>query len=171
MSEEKSGTQPLTREEAEAMLQRLSLHFGCPVMPIERYCAALRLWQTAYREKAIGLKAKLDAGETKISFETKLRDRVSTWDRDVEQEFKVACDTSKQIDFVFMQIAKSNLLARLLYEGESLRTEPCPVHKGFWSGCAWNENPEDDCACQRVQGSDATGSNVTGWLPGEPHTR
>lgn len=36
--------EPLTPEQAEAMLRRLAAHYGCPVMPIERYCEALETW-------------------------------------------------------------------------------------------------------------------------------
>lgn len=60
-------------------------------------------------------------------------------------------------------IQKSNLLARLIYDGEELRTEQCPVHKGHWSGCQWGYPP---CDCQKVMSDGHVGydSNVTGWL-------
>lgn len=58
--------------------------------------------------------------------------------------------------YIRLQIEKSCLLDRMLYGGEPLRTEPCPVHKGKWSGCVFRE--EDSCAC-------VTNGNVTGWLP------
>lgn len=48
-------------------------------------------------------------------------------------------------------IAKSSLLCRLLYDGETLRTTPCPTHKGRWSGC----HPEP---CEH-------GCDYVGWLP------
>lgn len=56
--------------------------------------------------------------------------------------------------FMRLAIYKSNLLSRLIYSGEQLRTTPCPKHKGRWSGCVWDAQCE--CMC---------GSNVTGWLP------
>lgn len=54
-------------------------------------------------------------------------------------------------------ISKSNLLLRLLYEGEKLRTKQCPVHLGKWSGCKLPEETECKGACM-------SGYNVTGWL-------
>lgn len=56
---------------------------------------------------------------------------------------------------VRLAIVKSNLLARLIYGGQKLRTRPCPIHKGEWSGCV----PEP-CA-----GGCSDGINLTGWLP------
>lgn len=56
--------------------------------------------------------------------------------------------------------SKSNLLGRLLYDGEPLRTEPCPVHKGRWSGCPFPGDAEHDCECMHY-------GNLTGWLPSE----
>ena len=54
-------------------------------------------------------------------------------------------------------IYKSCLLDRMIYGGEELRTEPCPVHKGVWSGISFGEGK---CEC-------STGSCActTGWLP------
>ena len=54
-------------------------------------------------------------------------------------------------------IRKSNLLHRLLYQGEKIRTGMCPIHKGRWSGCL----PLEDMTCGGVC---ANGHNVTGWL-------
>ena len=54
-------------------------------------------------------------------------------------------------------ISKSNLLARLFYGGEELRTEQCPIHKGKWSGCTLVKDMECEGVC-------ADGFNVTGWL-------
>ena len=42
----------LTSEEAEAMLVRLSAHFGEPVMPIARYCAKLETWMRVMLQSA-----------------------------------------------------------------------------------------------------------------------
>lgn len=56
-------------------------------------------------------------------------------------------------------IYKSNLLHRMLYLGEKLRTIKCPAHNGRWSGC----KELGTCACQ-------SGWNVTGWLPDAPLT-
>ena len=47
--------------------------------------------------------------------------------------------------FIRLAIAKSCLLDRLIYGGETLRKKMCPTHKGHWSGC--NITGEDVCAC------------------------
>jgi hypothetical protein len=62
-----------------------------------------------------------------------------------------------------ISIRKSNLLARLIYGGEKLRTRECPVHKGKWDGQAmlmgcehhcdgtgWLREPEEEKATQGV---------------------
>ena len=76
------------------------------------------------------------------------------------EELKRYEEAVEKIRWVFMQIRKSNLLARLLYDGQALRTMPCPEHKGHWSGCKWPKDPKDLCPCM-------DGCNVTGWLPNE----
>jgi hypothetical protein len=54
---------------------------------------------------------------------------------------------------VQLGITKSSLLARVIYGGEGLRTERCPIHEGRWSGLEWTDN-----ACPH-------GCQLTGWLP------
>jgi hypothetical protein len=61
---------------------------------------------------------------------------------------------------VDLAIRKSCLLDRLFFQDETIRTEPCPTHKGRWSGCDWNS---PGCECRN-------GSNVTGWLPASEFT-
>jgi len=51
-----------------------------------------------------------------------------------------------------MDITKSCLLNRLIYAGEALRTQPCPIHGGEWSG--YQECP---AGCN-------FGYDATGWL-------
>jgi hypothetical protein len=136
----------LSDVEVKEMLTKLRAHFGEPVMPVGQYCAALNLWASA-------LRMKVDRAEAAAAAEPE-----SEYAKDdLKQAEKFASD----VGYVFMMITKSNLLSRLIYEGESLRTEMCSVHKGRWSGCAWPEKP---CECQNMQGGGA-GSNVTGWLP------
>lgn len=62
-------------------------------------------------------------------------------------------------DFIDLAIRKSCLLDRLIYGGETLRTEVCPVHKGHWSGCS----PAPCPICRH-------GVCITGWIknPGDP---
>ena len=67
-------------------------------------------------------------------------------------------DLGKDAYEVFFAINKSNLLWRLIFLGEKLRTKPCPVHQGRWSGC-------NDAAGSGCQGACMSGGNVTGWLP------
>ena len=64
-------------------------------------------------------------------------------------------------NYIRLAIRKSNLLHRLFYGGEEVRTKQCPIHKGKWSGCKLPEEMECKGAC-------ADGSNVTGWLK-PPH--
>jgi len=59
--------------------------------------------------------------------------------------------------FIERAIRKSCLLERLLYGGEKLRSRPCPVHKGRWSGIT--SPPCKHC------GVGPTCQCNTGWLP------
>jgi hypothetical protein len=63
--------------------------------------------------------------------------------------------------FIRIAIAKSCLLDRLIYGGETLRENMCPIHKGHWSGC--DITGENVCEC-------AHDTCITGWLqnPGDP---
>jgi hypothetical protein len=133
----------MTDEEAKALLAKLEKHFREPVMPVRQYCAALNLWASAQRDKATRLAEIENPGPYEI------------------ESAKDAARFANEVGHVFLQIEKSNLLHRLIYQRESLRTEACPVHKGKWSGCVWDDKP---CGCQGVQAG-GFGSNVTGWLP------
>ena len=64
--------------------------------------------------------------------------------------------------FIRLAIHKSCLLDRLIYGNETLRTELCPVHKGRWSGCSFEEC-EHGCM---------HGPCVTGWIrnPDDPES-
>jgi hypothetical protein len=139
----------LPEAEVKAMLEKLRAHFGEPVMPVGQYCAALGLWASA-------LRMKVDRAEKAAAAEPE-----SEYCKD---DLKQATEFANEVGHVFLMIGKSNLLSRLIYEGESLRTTMCPEHKGRWSGCVWHEDASKDCACQRTQ-SGGVGSNVTGWLP------
>lgn len=52
-----------------------------------------------------------------------------------------------------IDLSKSNLLWRMIYNGEKLRLNPCPIHKGKWSGYSF-----DGCF---------VGCEESGWLPNE----
>jgi hypothetical protein len=129
-SGEKEASQGLTDTEAEAMLRRLSRHYRQPVMPIRRYCNALRTWMAVRRKK-------------QRDFEKAHPDDTSYPNQWVNH-----------LRTVDVMISKSNLLYRLLYLGEELRTEMCPEHKGKQHmGVLLNNS----CEC-----------NGTGWLPNAP---
>lgn len=57
-------------------------------------------------------------------------------------------------------IQKSALLWRLIYRGEKLRVEQCPIHKGRWHGSIWCGPNVCEHNC-----------DGTGWLPlpGDEH--
>ena len=100
----------VTDEEAERMLVALKKHFGEPVMPISKYCGALKTWSECLTDRA---------DSTPSESPDKVRHTA----------------TANEVRHVFLQISKSCLLDRLLYVGEpGPRKEPCPVHKGVWSG-------------------------------------
>lgn len=91
-----------------------------------------------------------------------IREVVFTWlDLIVERSRDDAPESFRRIAEVVpaLKLAadKSNYLGRRFYLGQKHRTEPCPVHKGRWSGYAFPSR----CAC-------SLGSyDITGWLPEE----
>lgn len=95
---------------------------------------------------------------------------MDTWARVCQQELasdhelrrQWRKDFGKHWAFIRLAIAKSCLLDRLIYGGETLRTKMCPVHKGRWSGCNLKGK---NCDC-------AHDSCITGWLqnPGDPQS-
>jgi hypothetical protein len=117
---------PLTDEEAKVLLERLRRHFREPVLPVSKYCEALRTW----------------AGAAAQGY---------------DHENRIVSASPGEIQDVFLAIRKSNLLWRLIYLGEPLRTIKCPTHEGRWSGC----DGFNRCAC-------SSGHDITGWLPTPP---
>jgi hypothetical protein len=86
---------------------------------------------------------------------------ITTWFRCIEQA-NVAGDPHQHghdyaavLSHVELDIRKSNLLGRLIYGGQALRTEPCPEHNGHWTGSAMLEGCPHGC-------------HGTGWLPARP---
>jgi hypothetical protein len=74
-------------------------------------------------------------------------------------------EAAYQVERTFLAIGKSNLLARLLYSGEKLRTKMCPEHKGTWSGIEWGPDGACPHKCQLtgwVQESDDMGKPLPG---------
>ena len=127
---------PLTDEQAEALLKKLAKHYREPVSPVSRYCNALRTWATLIEEGNLPGRrtAYLPEGEEEVQM---LEDYRHPY--------------AEQLNVILRDISKSNLLARLIYEGAPLRTIPCPRHKGKWSGIS-------ECPY---------GCGETGWLPTE----
>lgn len=124
----------LTDEQAEAMLKRLTRHYHQPVMPINRYCDALREWAACIKE--LNLPGR-------------------NYGKDLPEDHKHGQAYVNALDHILRDISKSNLLARLLYDGEKIRTIPCPEHNGHWSGIM-------ECAY---------GCQQTGWIAHEKPSR
>lgn len=119
-------------DEAAQLRARLEELEGEPVLAASEYCNAFRAWAEAI---AARIEREPDAEEAE------------RWRR-----------CKRALDELPLYILKSNLLARLIYCGEEVRTTPCPAHKGHWSGCVWEDLP---CGC-------VAHGNVTGWLPDDP---
>lgn len=116
--------------EAAKLRARLEEIEGEPVLAASEYCNAFRAWAEAISER---VKREPDDEMTPL------------WKTYLEA-----------IETLRLPIVKSNLLARLIYCGEELRQEPCPVHQGHWSGCVFHEQLPCGCVAH---------GNVTGWLP------
>lgn len=73
-------------------------------------------------------------------------------------------EAAHQVERTFLAIHKSNLLARLIYSGEKLRTQRCPEHDGKWSGIEWSDSrcPHKCQLTGWVQEQDDTGKPLPG---------
>ncbi len=156
----------MTNNEAEQMLKALSEHYQCPVMPITRYCAALGVWQDALNERATrtteeaypGIHGK-DAAISEAAWNLLNEERMTVWSttdsdrRYLVERLRAHEFEANRVNSIFRDIRKSNLLARLLYDGQTLRKVACPEHKGVWSGVEWG--PENACP---------HGCQLTGWI-------
>lgn len=84
-------------------------------------------------------------------------DAFDQWVRAVRENNREMYDGAlKGASSIRLSISKSGLLFRLLYRGESVRTEKCPYHKGSMSSGQWalgGEVPEG-CKC-----------DGSGWVP------
>lgn len=171
---EREAGRTLTREEAERLLVRLQGHYNEPVLPISRYCSALRTWQRSISDRVHDLKEKLFPGFSNWQIGVEADDKAyeaykaeraenekldhfgrgrhpDARHRDLQtlQEYENYAD---HVDFVFLQITKSSMLGRLLYGAEKLRTVKCPIHDGKWSGI---EHPDHVCPHH---------CGMTGWV-------
>lgn len=125
-----------SKKDAEAAEAALSRYYREPVLPASRYCAALESWARC---------VEIDNG---------LRQAPEGYTPPKQaQGSGYAADLGR----IFRDIRKSNLLYRLIYKGEVLRTRPCPQHKGRWGGVRAEACPH---GC-------SDGHNITGWLPPE----
>lgn len=111
--------------DVETARRVLAQHYGERVAPVSEYCRAVGDYMRALAQDGAGSPSG---------------DRLN--------------EIARELKFETAYFAKSNLLYRLLYLGQPLRTEKCPTHDGHWSGYGWG----DPCACQ-------VGNDITGWLP------
>jgi hypothetical protein len=108
------------------MLKALAKHYNEPVKPLSKFCGAMRQWFDAIRHNnedpsMLETFDFLDAARTP-------KTRIN------KPEHQHGHAYYKELGHINIDIAKSYLLARLLYEDQPLRTEKCPVHKGHWEG-------------------------------------
>ena len=122
----------LTEEQAQGLLDVLKRHYKQPVLPMSKFCDAISTWFRCIE--------RVNRKEQEANPDEK------TWRSRGARYYD-------QLRNIERDIRKSNLLARLLYSGEKLRTRECPEHKGKWSGCA---APGQGCP---------HGCGHTGWLP------
>lgn len=155
----------------------LAKHYGEPVRPVSQYCEAFRQWAAAWTIKAAELRktmcehcdgtgkvSKYDQGWKSLAHSDKLAAKTERCLYCLETpgrryDYAEAKRIAEAASVLQIPIAKSNLLHRLIYIGEPLRTKKCPEHQGRWSGCDWNFD-EDKPVCECT-----SGLNITGWLP------
>lgn len=133
-----------TEEQAAEALAALAAFYRQPVMPLKRFCAAISTWARC-TERANGMHAH------EVPEGAELRPNTPA-----------SRSYAQYLGAILRDIRKSNLLHRLLYRGELLRTRPCPSHKG-------RQGAFDPVPCPH-------GCDFTGWLredfatpkPGDP---
>lgn len=97
------------REEAWEQLRRLEQFYGVPVLPLDAFCKAMGTWMDCI---------------VKNNTDPTLKQGGAYHGRQYFEFLRV----------MWIDIRKSNLLGRLLYAKEPLRTGMCPIHKGHYSG-------------------------------------
>lgn len=98
-----------SKEEAQAQLRRLEQFYGAPVLALDDFCEAISTWMDCIVKNNTDPALKrggIEHGKEYYEFLNRMR----------------------------IDIMKSNLLGRLLYAKEPLRTRRCPLHKGHYSG-------------------------------------
>ena len=99
----------LSSGEAQQMLLRLEEFYREPVLPLHNFCRAMEVWFECIEKNNTDPALRRHEGE---------------------QGYKYF----QFLNRMRIDIRKSNLLGRLLYAKEPLRTRMCPVHKGHYSG-------------------------------------
>jgi hypothetical protein len=100
-----------SKEEAQAQLRRLEQFYGAPVLALDDFCEAISTWMDCIVKNNTDPALKrggMEHGKEYYEFLNRMR----------------------------IDIMKSNLLGRLLYAKEPLRTRMCPLHKGHYNGQA-----------------------------------
>ena len=100
-----------SKEEAQAQLRRLEQFYGAPVLALDDFCKAISAWMDCIVKNNTDPALKEGGAEHGKKY----------------YEF---------LNRMKIDIMKSNLLGRLLYAKEPLRTRMCPLHKGHYSGQA-----------------------------------
>lgn len=116
---------PLSSEDAEQLRKKLCEHHRDQVLTVGEFCSILRQWSSV-----AGVFIAEMMGRKRRSFEAE--EPIKPFDA----------------EGIFLAASKSSLLGRMIYGKEKVRTQPCPTHKGVWSGCFI------DCVC-----------GGCGWLP------
>lgn len=116
----------MTDDEAEKLLKALQEHYREPVLPLSEFCRAMKTW---------------------VSCIWTLNEEQRADDRRTPQGVLYYSVLNR----ILIDIKKSNLLSRLLYAREPLRTRKCPTHEGRWHGPTKR-------VCEH-------GCGGTGWLP------
>ena len=98
-------------EEAQELLSRLEQFYKEAVLPLESFCRAIELWMDCIVKNNTDM--ALIQGGTRHGY----------------RYFQF-------LNQMRIDIRKSNLLGRLLYAKEPLRTRLCPLHKGHYNGQA-----------------------------------
>lgn len=115
------------RREKSGELQELREYFHEPVVPLSVVCDAITTWARA-----------IEQGVRETPAE--------------RRQLQQGAAYAEYIGRILIDIRKSGLLSRVIYNGEGVRTEKCPVHQGHM-----------DCA-QWVGLGDPTCCDGSGWL-------
>ena len=99
----------LSAQEAQELLHRLEQFYKEPVLPLGKFCHAMERWMDCIVKN--NTDPTLMQGEAGHGY-----------------------GYFRSLSQMRIDIRKSNLLGRLLYAKEPLRTRMCPLHKGHYDG-------------------------------------